>query len=113
MMLFFTLKNAEKFPDITVTGAGLDQVNGIYNLHDENYEVGTYTNGISTIWKDEYEGKKGWFLWVGYYNEESGSWEIIYLYENPSDTDYPPSTGWTVLNTKYSPAPTLISKKAE
>jgi len=110
---FFTLKNAEKFPDITVTGAGLHQVNGIYNLRGENCEVGAYTNGICTIGKIEFEGKKGWYFWVGYYNEESGSWEIIYLYENPSDTDYPPSTGWTVLNTKYSPAPTLISKKAE
>jgi hypothetical protein len=101
---FFTLKNAEKFPDITVTGAGLDQVNGIYNLFGESCEVGAYTNGICTIWKEKHEGKISWnFDFLGF----------ILLYSNPSDTDYPPSTGWTVFKTKYSPAPIIISKKAE
>jgi hypothetical protein len=30
---FSTFRNAEKLPNICVTGAGLDQINGTYNLY--------------------------------------------------------------------------------
>jgi hypothetical protein len=102
---FFTLKNAENFPNIPVTVAGLGQVNGIYNLFGESNGVGAYTNGICIIEKDE--GSEVWVLMVGYCDGFAD------LYRNDSDTDYSPSTGWTAFNTKYSPAPIIISKKAE
>jgi hypothetical protein len=83
----------------------LDQVNGIYNLFGESNGVGAYTNGICIIEKGE--GSEVWVLMVGYCDGFAD------LYRNDSDTDYPPSTGWTAFNTKYSPAPIIISKKAE
>jgi hypothetical protein len=39
---FFTFKNAEKYSDITVIGAGLDQVNGIYKLYGRRNGAGLY-----------------------------------------------------------------------
>jgi hypothetical protein len=42
---FLTLKNSDKLPAIYVPGAGLHQLNEIYNLFDVRDGVCSYTNG--------------------------------------------------------------------
>jgi hypothetical protein len=61
--VYFTLKNSDKFPAIRVTGAGLNQLNGIYNLFGVRDGVGKYTNGICFLEVDK--ERKVWFLYVG------------------------------------------------
>jgi hypothetical protein len=109
---FFTLKNSEKFSDITVTGTGLGQVDGIYNLFGVSEEVGAYTNGVCTIVKL----RDFWRLSIPYFDRKDCDYltESISLYDADSDTDYPPSTGWySILQGQDLPALTIISKKAE
>lgn len=106
---FFTIKNADKYPNIRVTGAGLLQLNGIYKLFSCRDGVGSYTNGFCFLEREE--KTKTWFFYVGYYDRESRSFKIVSFYYVESDIDYPPSSGWEVYNNKYLPAPTLISLK--
>jgi len=102
---FFRFRNAEKFPNICVTGAGLDQLNGTYNLYGDSDGVVAYTNGVCFIEKK----KDIWFFSVGFVDRNRDRREYFNLYKVASDTDYPPSTGWNACNYKYLPAPEIVS----
>jgi hypothetical protein len=103
---FFVLQNSEKFLNICVQGAGLEVVNGIYKLFRLIYTTAAYTNGMCDIKKI----KNSWHLRVSYKTAKGGkNWEGFSLYKAESDTDNPPSTGWTARKNKYAPAPTIVS----
>jgi hypothetical protein len=106
---FFTRKNADKHPNIHVTGAGLSQLNGIYNLYGVRDGVGSYTNGFCFL--ERQEELKLWFFSVGYVDRKSKQWNSISFYHVKSDADHPPSTGWEASRNKYLPAPILASSK--
>jgi len=107
---YFTLKNSDKFPAIRVTGAGLNQLNGIYNLFGVRDGVGKYTNGICFL--EVCKERKFWLLYVAYIDRKSKNWKEITCYSVQSDADFPPSTGWQANNNMYLPAPTIISLKS-
>jgi hypothetical protein len=60
--IFFTLKNSVKFPAICVTGAGLLQLNGIYNLFVVRDGVGLHSNGLCILGRQE--GTKLWHFFM-------------------------------------------------
>jgi hypothetical protein len=103
---YFTLKNAENFPDVHVTGACLTQLNGIYKLYRCGDGVGSYTNGFCFLER----GENQWFFYIGYYDGESRVFKNFNLYYLISDDDYPPSTGWKSYSPNHIPAPTISLK---
>jgi len=104
---YFRLKNAENFPDVHVTGAGLIRLNGIYKLYRCSDGVGSYTNGFCFLDRVGTE----WVFYIGYYDGESSVFKT-FLYYLRSDDDYPPSTGWKARSPSYLPAP-IISLKSK
>jgi hypothetical protein len=98
--LFFIVTSTSLFAtDYTVSGAGTNEVNGIY------VENGTYSlkplyefiNG-STYYIRYENGFSAWMIW-----DDSGNY--YYYTEDAGDT--PPSTGWTPNWPGMPPAPTV------
>lgn len=104
---YFVLQNAEKFPNICVTGAGLGQVNGIYTLRC-GVRGGVYTNGHCLLKKRK--DNNGWEFKLVYYCRCFKKWQNLSLYKTESDSaaDHPPSTGWTAWAHMYLPVPTTM-----
>jgi len=113
---FFAARNARKFPNIYVCGAGLQQVNGVYKfvgLHYLGFPM--YSNGICNIQWQQGE----WLLRFGYFNKEE-KWCGTDLYGCQSRAhncvvaighdSVPPTDGWIDLDEdgKFSPAPQFI-----
>mmetsp|Transcript_21677 Transcript_21677/g.31058 ORF Transcript_21677/g.31058 Transcript_21677/m.31058 type:complete len:574 (-) Transcript_21677:133-1854(-) len=90
---FFVANNAGKYPDICFCGAGLKQVNGVYKLSGTCDNVGDYTNGVCSLFRNSH----GWNISFGYFDMES-EWISVDLYTCESHSDYPPSEGWVIAD---------------
>lgn len=115
--VFFILRiDEEKFRNICVQGAGLDQVNGIYQLYGQINGAASYTNGICFIVKIG----NFWRIRFGY-GKEGESFTVkrscchfllhyVDLYGVESDTVDPddlPCAGWRGRKC-FLPPPTIL-----
>jgi len=102
---FYVEKNTKRFPDLTVTSAGLRHVNGEYKLLGRCRNAGYYTNGVCMLMKHS-DGV--WYFSISYknYHADQKSRCEFALYSSTSflSEHQPPSFLWRAVYTKAESA---------
>jgi hypothetical protein len=103
---------------ISVEGAGLEAVNGVYQRVDTFDDVGKYSKiGLHQGRNQEislYRYGLGWYISILPMGEQPGlgtDIDFYSAYKCETDPDFPPSTGWTTDSEGCDPSPSVSGER--